>query len=174
MKKIIALLALLFLVGCGSNTGPGAAPADLEEQSSQTQQDGSVAALELQVEDLTAALSSLQSDYDTLQAELLAAQNVSAKFMCENQIENMRYQNPLSAIAILEGWFALQPQVQGLQGSYSTQFWTGVNSRIHTIRYISAVDGLTETASFMIFFEEENWHEGLLSMSDQCWLDFPE
>jgi len=175
MKKYLSLLSLVVMVLSGSCSALGIGSADQEDLKAQLiEKNDTIAGLETEVQDLTGSLTSLQSDYETLQAELLAAQNESAKFMCENQIENMKYQNVLSAIAILEGWFAVQPQVKELQGTYSTQFWTGVNSRIHTIRYISAVNGQTETASFMIFFEEENWHEGLLYMSDQCWLDFPD
>ncbi|MEJ2448888.1 MAG: hypothetical protein P8Y37_13250, partial [Anaerolineales bacterium] len=70
--------------------------------------------------------------------------------------------------------FAVQPQVEELQGTYSTQFWQDVNSRIHTIRYLSAESGLSETATFLIFFEEGGWRPGLLDMTNQCWVDFPE
>lgn len=86
----------------------------------------------------------------------------------------MKYGSPASAIDILEGWFALQPDVAQVQGKYSTQFWQDVNSRIHTIRYISEESGLSETATFLIFFDEAGWRPGLLDMTNQCWLDYPD
>ena len=85
----------------------------------------------------------------------------------------MKYQNPISAIAILEGWFAVQPHVQEMQGTYSTTFWNDVHSRIHTIRYLSAEDGVSTTDSFLLMFSEAGWEEGLLWMTKQCWLDSP-
>ncbi len=85
----------------------------------------------------------------------------------------MKYQNPIGTIAILEGWFAQQDFVQEMQGTYSTTFWNDVNSRIHTIRYISAEDGLTTTANFLIMFEEAGWQPGILWMTESCWLDYP-
>jgi hypothetical protein len=175
MKKLLILISLIFLVACSGKSQPEAAPADNTDLQSQIdQKDARIADLEYQIEDLIDSITDLQSDYDSLEAASASSGPASNAYLCPVRPENMRYQNPVSAIAILEGWFAVQPQVQELQGSYSTQFWTGVNSRIHTIRYIVADTGLTETASFLIFFEEENWQEGLLSMSDQCWLDFPE
>ena len=175
MKKLLLLICLIFLVGCSSAGQPDAAPAGGEDLQTQLdQKDAIITDLEFQVEDFSSRLSDLQGDYDALEAASTGTAPGADGFLCDPRIENMKYQNTKSAIAILEGWFALQSRVQELEGSYSTQFWTGVDSRIHTIRYISAETGQTETASFMIFFREENWKEGLLFMSDQCWLDFPE
>ena len=173
MKKLLILVCILFLVGCAPK--PDEAQMDPPASDSQAAEtESQIADLEAQVQDLTVALDSLQSDYADLQDASASYEMMTDGFMCDPNLENMRYQNPVSAIAILEGWFAQQPQVQELQGTYSTQFWTGLKSRIHTIRYLTAESGETETATFLLFFEEENWQEGLLSMSDQCWLDFPE
>ncbi len=175
MKKFIILICLLFLVGCASAPEPEAAPAAGEDLQAQiTEKDNKIAGLEDQIQDLTDMLGSLQGDYDDLQAASASSEPVSDAYLCPVEFGNMKYQNPVSAIAILEGWFALQDQVLELQGTYSTTFWTGVESRIHTIRYMNADTGLSTTASFLIFFEEAAWKEGLLWMTEQCWLDFPE
>ena len=174
MKKVFLLLALIFLVGCASNKEPvveTAEPADLKTQI--TLKDSRIADLEYQNLDLTEKVSALQLAYDALQVEEAAAVDQPSPYLCENSLENMKYTSVVGAIAILEGWFAIQPVVQEMQGTYSTQFWNGVESRIHTIRYISAEDNLTTTDSFMIFFEEGGWQEGLLWMTKQCWLDYP-
>ena len=175
MKKIITLICLLFLVGCALAPQPETAPASGEDLQAQiTEKDNRITGLEGQVQNLTDLLGSLQSDYDELQAASASSEPVSDAYLCPVQLENMRYQNPVSAIAIVEGWFALQDQVKELQGTYSVTFWTGVESRIHTIRYINANTGLSTTASFLIFFDEADWSEGLMWMTEQCWLDFPE
>lgn len=181
MKKILLLISLIFLVGCASNSELETVPSEVGNLDSQLiQKDNTIADLEYQVQDLTVSLNSLQIDYDVLQAKftekevaLLSAQDQSANYLCDVQIENMKYKNTYSAIAILDGWFALQPGVQELQGTYSTTFWDNVNSRIHTIRYISAEDNLTTTDSFLVFFEEARWKEGILWLTKQCWLDSP-
>jgi len=181
MKKILLLIPLIFLVGCGSSVERESPPPVVESSESQDiEKDSTIANLEYQVWDLTESLKGLQVDYDALQTELaeneidlLTIQNQSAMYLCETQLENMKYQNTRGAIAILEGWFAVQPEVQELQGTYSTQFWDGVDSRIHTLRYISAEDNLSTTSSFLIFFEEVGWRNGLLWMTEQCWLDYP-
>ncbi len=175
MKKFITLICLLFLVGCALAPQQEAAPAGGEDLQAQiTEKDNRITGLEGQVQDLTDMLGSLQSDYDDLQAASASSEPVSDAYLCPVGLENRRYQNPVSAIAIVEGWFALQDQVLELQGTYSIPFWTGVESRIHTIRYVNAETGLSTTASFLIFFEEAAWKEGLLWMTEQCWLDFPE
>lgn len=178
MKKITLLLIflLIFLTACGSQPGTEASPEDggaLETQL--VEKDRSIEDLEGQVAQLTEQLALLQEDYDALSNNGAGESSESpSPFMCENVIDNMRYQNPASAIAVLEGWFAVQPQVEELQGTYSTQFWQNVNSRIHTIRYLSTETGLSETATFLIFFEEAGWRPGLLDMTNQCWVDFPD
>jgi hypothetical protein len=182
MKKIILLISLIFLVGCGSSVERESPTPEIESTKIQvTEKDSAIADLEYQVRDLTESLNSLQSDHITLEAEfadnktdLLAIQNQSGNYLCDVQLENMRYQNTRSAIAILEGWFALLPEVQELQGTYSTPFWDGVDSRIHTLRFVSVGDDLSTTTTFLIFFEEAGWKNGLLWMTKQCWLDFPD
>jgi hypothetical protein len=175
VKRILILISLLFLVGCSSGGAPESAPAAAVDQAAElAQKDARITELELEVQDLTTSQAVLQAQYDALQAAPSAESAEGSQYLCPEQLSNMKYQNPVSAIAILEGWFALQPQVTELQGSYSTQFWNDVKSRIHTIRYISADTGLSTTATFMIFFEEAGWKEGLLDMTNQCWLDFPE
>lgn len=181
MKKILTLICLIFLVGCASRQVPETAPTGKDDSESQmTEKDSTIDDLENQVQSLTDSLEFLQSDYDALQVEynekvteILNTQNQSGDFLCDVQIETMKYENPFSTLAILDGWFALQPGVGSLQGTYSTQFWDGIDSKIHTIRYISTDDDLSHTDSFMAFFEEAGWKEGILWMTKQCWLDSP-
>jgi hypothetical protein len=97
---------------------------------------------------------------------------VDSIYLCPEQID-MRYENSKGAIAILEGWFAVQPHVRLMEGTYSTTFWDKVSSRIHTIRYINEADGLSTTDSFLIMHEEAGWMPGTLWMTEQCWLDPP-
>jgi Tfp pilus assembly protein PilP len=181
MKKIFLLISLFFLVGCGLNSEPDTAQSEIDTQDSQlTEEDKSVADLENQVQYLTESLNSLHIDYLALQAELSSKeddfqteQTQPSQYLCDVQIEKMKYDNLKSALAVLNGWFVIQPQVQELQGDYTTQFWNEVDSRIHTIRYISTEDNLSTTDSFMIFFEEARWKEGVLWLTNQCWLDYP-
>jgi len=185
MKKIIFwMMAALLLVGCSSSTLDQeleTARAELDALETEiARRDETIAAMETQVLDLTATMTSLQSENEALQAAVETQGEgpgdydlPAASLLCEQQIENVRYQNPKSTIAILEGWFAVQPQVAELQGTYSTQFWTDVKSRIHTLRYLNAEDNLSKTSTFLIFFEEAGWQEGILWMTEQCWLDSP-
>jgi len=174
MKKFFLILVLVFLVGCSSRPEVNTSSSEIDDLESQiVEKDNTIADLEYQVVDLTATLNNLQDEFDAIQANPVTAETQPSKFMCDDPIDNMKYQNPSTAIAVLEGWFALRPQVQEIQGTYSTQFWSDVNSRIHTIRYISTEDSLTTTATFMIMFEEGGWQEGLLDMSEQCWLNYP-
>lgn len=178
MKKILLVISLLFLVGCSAapapvEEAPPAAPA--EESADAADCDSAVAVLEYQVENLTERVAVLQAENDTLKTQGGdAGEAQTSNFMCEGHEQLfMRYENPQTAIAILEGWFAGQPRVSELQGTYSTQFWNDVNSRIHTIRYISADDSLTTTDTFLLMFEEGGWQPGVLWMTESCWLDYP-
>lgn len=176
MKKIALLvIPLLLLAACGQAAAPVAeSPAQSGADSQTADQAATIADLENQVDSLNEQLALLQSDYDSLLASSSPGGDASSPYLCESRIDNMKYGSPASAIDILEGWFALQPDVAQVQGKYSTQFWQDVNSRIHTIRYISEESGLSETATFLIFFEEAGWRPGLLDMTNQCWLDYPD
>jgi hypothetical protein len=175
MKKYLILIAVLFLVGCATQPAPESAPAQPDDQGDMlAEKDAKIAELEGNLEELNTTIASLQEENATLRAEggeVVVSTN--APYVCDDTIPNMKYSNPISAIAIIEGWFALQPEVAEMQGTYSTQFWQDVDSQIHTIRYIDAEDSLSKTATFLIFFEEAGWQEGLLYMSKQCWLDHP-
>ena len=177
MKKVLLIISLVFLVGCSSTPAAQEAPAsdssDLTAMLSE--KDGTIAVLEYQVDDLAQRLADLQLENDALLAasEGQPAEDQSSGFMCETELGNVRYDTSIGTIAIVEGWFATQPFVDKMEGTYSTQFWNGVNSRIHTIRYISAEDGLSTTANFLIMFEEAGWQPGVLYLDNSCWLDYP-
>jgi len=177
MKKFLLLFSLVFLVGC--STAPPVEEATASDSSDMSailsEKDGTIAMLEYQVEDLTDKMTGLQIDYDALLAasEDQLGEAPSSSFLCEDGLDNMRYDSAIGTIAIIEGWFAVQPFVQEMKGTYSVSFWDDVNSRIHTIRYISTEDGLTTTDSFLIMFEEAGWQPGVLWMTESCWLDYP-
>lgn len=176
MKKILLVISLLFLVGCSGASTPDeeAPPAAPAEQSAAGDQSSEIAVLEYQVEDLTERLAALQAENDALKSQVGESGEVLASgFMCENTLDNMKYSDPIGTIAIIEGWFATQDFVEKIQGTYSTTFWNDINSRVHTIRYISSEDGLTTTANFLIMFEEAGWQPGVLYMTESCWLDYP-
>jgi hypothetical protein len=170
MKNALILILLIFLVGCSSSADQENALATssaIEEQLAE--KDSRIADLELQIEDLTGELGDLEIEKAALEEGIAD----SGVYLCKEQLETMKYGSPSTAIAVLEGWFALQPWVQELQGTYSTTFWNDVNSRVHTIRYIDARDGLSTTSNFLIMFEEAGWRQGVLWMTKQCWLDSP-
>ena len=177
MKKVLLIISILFLVGCSAapavDVAPSSDSSDLTALLSD--KDNTIAVLEYQVEDLTGQLDGLLLENAALLAanEGQSTEDQPSSFMCDDVLDNMRYDNPIGTIAILEGWFALQPVVQEMQGTYSTTFWNDVHSRVHTIRYISSEDGLTTTANFLIMFEEAGWQPGILWMTESCWLDYP-
>jgi hypothetical protein len=182
MKKIGLLLLIFILAACGARAEPDTGVVE-DLSPVRGDKDATISELENQVQDLTDTLEALRSDYATLSVEneTLKAQisgdagggeGAGSLYLCPEQI-TMKYQNSTGAIAILEGWFAVQPQVRIMEGTYSTPFWNNVSSRIHTIRYINEEDGLSTTDSFLIMFEEAGWMPGTLWMTEQCWLDPP-
>jgi hypothetical protein len=177
MKKVLLIISLVFLVGC--STAPEVKEAASSDSSDITallsEKDNTIAVLEYKVGDLNEQVDGLQLENAALLAasEGQPAGDQPSGFLCEDVLDNMRYDNPIGTIAILEGWFALQPFVQEIQGTYSTTFWSDVNSRIHTMRYIATEDGLTTTSTFLIMFEEAGWQPGILWMTESCWVDFP-
>ena len=142
MKKILLLIPLIFLVGCASIFGRESPPPVVESSESQDiEKDNTIADLEYQVLDLTESLDSLQNDYDELEAASASSESSAGPHICDVDFGSMKYQNTSSAVAILEGWFALQENVEEIQGTYSAAFWPGVESLTHTIRYIHADTG---------------------------------
>ena len=176
MKKVLLIISLVILVGCSAAPAvqdpPASDSSDLTAMLSE--KDGTIAVLEYQVEDMTQQLVDLQLENDAL---LVASGSETGdqpgNFMCEDRPASIRYDSVVGAIAIVEGWFATQPFVGTMDGTFSSVFWTGVQSRVHTIRYTSAEDGISTTANFMIMFEEAGWQPGVLYMTDSCWLDYP-
>ena len=168
MKKILILVSVLFLVGCSGGSPPEAGSADAGSnlQDQLVEKDARISELEVRVGELNDSLSSLQG--------ASASDGSTSSFLCDATFGNMKYQNPKSAVAILEGWFALQDNVQEMQGTFSTEFWVGVQSLTHTIRYIDIDTEESVTTSFMVYFEEAGWSDGLFWVTEQCWLDFPE
>ena len=174
MKKVLILASLIFLVGCSASADLENAQATSSAVEQQLEErDSRISDLQLQIEDLNGELAELEAEKVALQSAPEEESAESGVYLCEEQIETMKYGNPSTAIAVLEGWFALQTWVQELQGTYSTTFWNDVNSRVHTIRYIDARDGLSTTSNFLIMFEEAGWRQGVLWMTEQCWLDSP-
>jgi len=168
MKKILILISIIFLVGCSASSS-----SEADSAAGDDLKDTRIVELETQVGSLTGILSTLQSDYDELEAASADSGSSSGSHICDVNFGSMKYQNPTSAVAILEGWFALQEEAQELQGTFSTEFWTGVDSLIHTIRYIHVDTGASITTSFLIYFQEADWSDGLFWVTEQCWLDFP-
>jgi hypothetical protein len=174
MKKILSLIPLIFLVGCASIFGRESLPPEIESSESQvTNNDSTIADLESQVLNLTESLANLQSDYDELEAASASSESSAGSNICDVDFGSMKYQNTSSAVSILEGWFALQENVQEIQGTYSSVFWPGVESLTHTIRYINADTGASTATSFLLYFQEVDWSDGLLWVTEQCWLDAP-
>jgi len=157
MKKILLLIPLIFMVGCFSRLGVETAPPEIESSESQvTNNDSTIADLEYQVLDLTESLDSLQNDYDELEAASASSESSAGTHICDVDFGSMKYQNTSSAVAILEGWFALQENVEEMQG-----------------RYIHADTGASTSTSFLLYFQEADWSDGLLWVTEQCWLDAP-
>ncbi len=174
MKRFLLLIPLIFLVGCASIFGRESPTPEIESSEIQeTEKDNTNAELEYQVWDLTESLASLQSDYDELEAASASSESSAGSHICDVDFGSMKYQNTSSAVAILEGWFALQENVEEMQGTYSVEFWPGVESLTHTIRYIHADTGASTTTSFLLYFQEADWSDGLLWVTEQCWLDAP-
>ena len=177
MKKFLLFISLVFLVGCSASPAvEEATSSDSSDMSAMlSKKDDAIAMLEYQVEDLTFKMTGLQIDYDALLAtsEGQSEEAPPSSFLCEERPANVRYDSRIGTIAIVEGWFASQLFVQEMEGTYSVPFWSDVKSTIHTIRYISAEDGISTTANFLIMFEEAGWQPGVLWMTESCWLDYP-
>jgi len=177
MKKFLLLISLVFLVGCSASPSVEEAPSSdsTDLAALLSEKAAANAVLEYQVEALTEQLTNLQMENDTLLAasEGLSGGDQPSSFMCEQGPATVRYDSRVGTVAIVEGWFASQPFVQKVEGTFSVPFWSDVKSTIHTIRYISADDGISTTANFLIMFEEAGWQPGVLWMTESCWLDYP-
>lgn len=178
MKRIALIIPLILLAACSSPEAEATVEETVVESPEMDTQladkDAEIADLELQVQELTEELELVQSAYDTLVLSSQGEPAMEAEYLCESRPETMKYQNPASTIAIIEGWLALQPNVEEFQGAYTTIFWQDVKSRMHTVRYIDTESGLSKRVTFLIFFAEAGWKEGVLDMTNQCWLDYPE
>ncbi len=188
MKTICLALLGLCLASCASATELKAAQsqvAALAAKATQAQSELSLQSVALQT--TTDQLSDLQVKYDGLNAEKAEvskeyaqarreAENLSLqvqKFLCEDQIPDMKYENIPDASTILMAWWARQPDVQSTNGTYRDTIWSNAETKIHAVMYTSRSDNKQYVEHFLVYFDEFGMSPALFWVKGQCWLDAP-
>jgi hypothetical protein len=183
--SIIASLVLL-TTGCVPK-------ADLESaQAEGAQLQARVAELEGQVTDQEALLAqreldlqSLQHDLDEAATQLHESEGAYSeahneavrlaaelrRYVCDQQIDDMEYEDILDISTILSGWWATQPGVERVQGSYRDTIWSNAMTKIHAIRFVSSEDHQPYVEHFLVYFDELAMEHGVFWIGHQCWLD---
>jgi len=85
----------------------------------------------------------------------------------------MKYENILDASTILAAWWARQPGVERVQGTYRDTIWSNANTKIHAIRYIASEDHKPYVEHFLVYFREFGMKPAVFWVGGQCWLDAP-
>ncbi len=194
MKK--ALLFLLFsflLIGCASKAQLEAADGQLwwlQYQINNLEDDLSTSEVELESvesekDDLNSKMEALQVSYDELQtsyeeveskysearSKVTSLTSEVQKYVCDDQIDDMNYENILDASTIMAAWWAKQSDVERVQGTYRDSFWPNADTKIHAITYVSAEDNQQYVEHFLIYFREFGMNPGVFWVKGQCWLD---
>jgi outer membrane murein-binding lipoprotein Lpp len=188
MKQVLVVLTALLISSCASPAKLDEAQARASElQVRADQQEAVISALRSQVDGLKTQLSTAQSDLDnaksendSLQTELSAANSslsklrvLANKLTCQDEITDMKYENILDASTIMAAWWARQPDVERVQGTYRDSIWSNADTKVHAVRYISSDDGQPYVEHFLVYFPEFDMNPGVFWVKGQCWLDVP-
>ena len=198
MKRFRCLLLAFLLSACVPKSDMETAlqrVATLEAQSTAqagtiSDQNREINELSSENSDLQSELSSLQESYSALEGErdelqskyddarssvtnLTSQLSKLNKLICDEQIEDMKYENILDASTILAAWWARQPGVERVQGTYRDTIWSNADTKIHAIRYIASEDHKPYVEHFLVYFREFGMKPAVFWVGGQCWLDAP-
>jgi predicted nuclease with TOPRIM domain len=195
-------MSFIFLIGCTSKTELDSALADLDSalmeisslESKTLEQENTIKDYEDQLstlvaenENLIAKNELLNQDYESLvnekdelqskyrenNLELTEANIQLEKLICDEQLDQMEYNNIFDASTILAGWWALQPSVSSVRGTYRDHIWSNADTKIHAIQFISSNDNEQYVEHFLVYFDEFGMKPGVFWVGGQCWLDVP-
>jgi len=187
MKK--ALLFLLFpflLIGCASKAQLEVADGQLwwlQYQINNLEDDLSTSEVELErveseKDDLNSKMEALQVSYDEVESKYSEARSKVTsltsevqKYVCDDKIDDMNYENILDASSIIGAWWAKQSDVERVQSTYRDSFWPNADTKIHAITYVSVEDNQQYVEYFLIYFREVGMNPGIFWVNGQCWLD---
>jgi ABC-type phosphate transport system auxiliary subunit len=195
MKKFLFLLVSLLLVGCVSQSELDQAISQISDLEADIQEkDSDIASLETQLDGLEDAKLELDDEFEELQGEYevvsaekgeLQLQYEEARrkvtsltsqlndMVCDDQLDDMKYQNILDASTILSAWWARQPGVETVQGTYRDSIWSNADTKIHAVRFVSSQDHQPYVEHFLVYFDEFGMDPGVFWVGGQCWLDVP-
>jgi len=129
-------------------------------------------------DDLNSKMEALQFSYDELESKYSEARSKVTsltsevqKYVCDDQIDDMNYENILDASTIMAAWWANQSDVERVQVTYRNSFWPNADTKIHTVEYVSAEDNQQYVEHFLIYFREFGMNPGVYWVKGQCWLD---
>lgn len=195
VKHVTLLIVGFLLVGCASPAELYKANAQVSSLQAQNwENDSTISSLEAQVDRLTDTESGLQSEMESLQASfdkvqserdnrksksdedyisILALTSQINRLICADQIVDMKYTNILDASTILAAWWARQPGVERVGGTYRNRIWSNGDTKIHAIQFVSSVDHEPYIEHFLVYFDEFEMKPGVFWLRGQCWLDVP-
>lgn len=195
MKRVIFVLSAILLSACVSKSEFQSAQSRIVELEAQVDSGtDEIRALEDQVQELesdievleadraeaVAELAGLEDDYADLQTErndlnrqVLNLSRQVGELVCAQQISDMKYENILDASTIMAAWWARQPDVERVQGTYRDTIWSNADTKIHAVRYISLQDNQPYVEHFLVYFLEFSMSPGVFWVGGQCWLDAP-
>ena len=183
MKINLLFISVIILLtaGCVSKGELEQANANISTLESQLQdalQEKSE--LELTLEDLNSSFEELQIDNSDLQtsysdavSELSSESTLVDRLVCPNQIEDMKYTDIFDASTIVASWWARQPNVESVNGTYRDHIWSNADTKIHGVRFTSSSDHQQYVEHFLIYFREFGMEPGVFWVGGQCWLDSP-
>jgi len=187
MKKVLLFILFSFLlIGCASKAQLEAADGQLwwlQYQINNLEDDLSTSEVELESvesekDDLNSKMEALQVSYEELESKYNEARSKVTsltsevqKYVCDDQIDDMNYENILDASTIMAAWWAKQSGVEKVQSAYRDSFWPNADTKIHAVTYVSAEDNQQYVEYFLIYFREFGMNPGVYWVKGQCWLD---
>jgi chromosome segregation ATPase len=122
----------------------------------------------------------LDEKVDTLNKQLVekddlyfSAKRQVDKLVCSQKLSSMKYNNLIDASTIMSAWWAQQPNVKRVTGSYRDKIWSNALTGIHGINYIYEVDNQEYVEHFLVYFDDFGMKPGVFWIKGQCWLDTP-
>jgi outer membrane murein-binding lipoprotein Lpp len=183
MKRLPALALVFSLIASACVSRSDFQAAQSEAQEAQAEATGLASKLEAKEAELVAAqeqIAQLDTDLESARAAEQAAKREASKlsaevdkYLCDSQINDMKYDDVMSASTILSAWFATRPDTKQVHTPYRDKIWNNALSQLHGITYTSEADNQQYVEHFMVYFDEFGFTPSVFWIGGQCWLDPP-
>lgn len=112
-----------------------------------------------------------KADIIEKQRELSSMMGTISFYECDDQLNDMNYQDIFSASTNLMAWVTNQEWALRASSTIRDAIWNNTDTKLHGVYYIDPTDNEMYVSWFLVYFDEFGWREGVFWLDKQCWLE---